>query len=178
MPATADITRSGYRAAKDDGIADLWWPYGPVVGRYTIKAAAEQSQGRMIQMLVRDGRGAATPMHVHRDADETFYVIDGTISVFVGDERMDAGPGDYVYAPMGVPHAFVVTSEHIEFLVTFVGAGTEGPLGAGVHGFFSEVAVPVVQDEQPPAPAMPDAAEFAARMTVYGIDLVGPPPAV
>lgn len=65
----------------------------------------------MIQMLVRDGRGAAPPLHIHRDADETFYVIAGTVSVFVGDERMDAGPGDYVFAPMGVPHAFLVTSE-------------------------------------------------------------------
>jgi len=178
MPVVTDTTRSAYAIAKDDGVADLWWPYGPAIGRYTIKAAAEQSQGRMIQMLVRDGRGAAPPLHIHRDADETFYVIAGTVSVFVGDERMDAGPGDYVFAPMGIPHAFLVTSEYAEMLVTFVGAGTEGPLGAGVHGFFSEVAVPVVQGEQPPAPAIPDAAEFAARMAVYGIDLVGPPPAV
>lgn len=150
MPATADITRSGYSAAKDDGIADLWWPYGPVVGRYTIKAAAEQSQGRMIQMLVRDGRGAATPMHVHRDADETFYVIDGTISVFVGDERMDAGPGDYVYAPMGVPHAFVVTSEHIEFLVTFVGAGTEGLSGQASTASSARWPCPSCRTSSPP----------------------------
>jgi mannose-6-phosphate isomerase-like protein (cupin superfamily) len=171
-------TRSAYALGKDAGVTDLWWPYGPVVGRYTIKSAAEQTGGRMIQFLARDGRGACTPLHVHRDADESFYVIEGTLTVFIGDERIDAGPGDYVFAPLGVPHAFAVTSEHAEFLVTFAGAGTDGPLGAGVHGFFSEVAVPVVDGEEPPAPTLPDAAEFAARMAVYGIDLVGPPPAV
>jgi hypothetical protein len=25
-----------YALSSDEGIADLWWPYGPVVGRYTI----------------------------------------------------------------------------------------------------------------------------------------------
>jgi quercetin dioxygenase-like cupin family protein len=178
MSAITTAARSPYALAKDAGVADLWWPYGPAAGRYTIKSATDQTEGRMIQILIREGRGAATPLHVHREADESFYVIDGRITVFVGDERIDAGPGDYVFAPMDIPHAFVVTSERAEFLVSCAGAGVQGPLGAGIHGFFSEVAVPVVDGEEPPAPAMPDAAEFGARMAVYGIELVGPPPAV
>ena len=175
--STTISTRTPYALAKDAGIADLWWPYGPVVSRYTIKSAAAQTEGRMIQLLIRDGRGAGTPLHIHHDTDESFYVIEGQITFFVGDERFDAGPGDYVLAPMGIPHAFVVTSERAEALVTCVGAGTEGPLGAGIHGFFSEVGVPVVDGEGPPAPMIPDAAEFGGRMAVYGIELVGPPPA-
>lgn len=171
----ATRTHSPYALAKDAGVPDLWWPYGPVVGRYTIKAAAEQTGGRMVQLLVRDGRGAGTPLHSH-DTDESFYVIAGEITFFVGDERHDAGPGDYVFAPMHLPHAFVVTSEQSEFFVTCVTAGSEGPRGSGIHGFFSEVAVPVVEGEAPPAAAIPDA-EFAERMAVYGIELVGPPPA-
>jgi len=165
---------STYKLSAGEGLADLWWK----TGRVAVTATGDQTGGRLSQVEIDDPLGTAPPLHIHRDADETFYVIAGTVSVFVGDERMDAGPGDYVFAPMGIPHAFLVTSEYAEMLVTFVGAGTEGPLGAGVHGFFSEVAVPVVQGEQPPAPAIPDAAEFAARMAVYGIDLVGPPPAV
>jgi mannose-6-phosphate isomerase-like protein (cupin superfamily) len=171
-------TRSPYALTKDAGVPDLWWPYGPSVGRYSLKATGEQTDGRLIQLLARERRGAATPLHIHHDADETFYVIDGTIAVFVGGERLDAGPGDYVFAPLGVPHAFVVTSDVAEVLVTFAGAGTEGPLGAGVHGFFSEVAPPVVEGEEPPAPMIPDGAVFAERMAVYGIELVGPPPTV
>ena len=155
MPVVTDTTRSAYAIAKDDGVADLWWPYGPAIGRYTMKAAAEQSQGRMIQMLVRDGRGAAPPLHIHRDADETFYVIAGTVSVFVGDERMDAGPGDYVFAPMGVPHAFLVTSEYAEMLVTFVGAGTEGPLGAASTASSARWPSPSCRTSSPPRRRFP-----------------------
>ena len=78
------------RSTATQAIADLWWPFGPVVGRYTIKAAAEQTDGRLIQLVVRDSRGAATPLHIHHDADESFYVIDGAITVHVGDERFEA----------------------------------------------------------------------------------------
>lgn len=42
---------------------------------------------------------------------------------------------------------------------------------------FSEVATPVVAGDAPPQPALPDVAEFARLMAVYGIELVGPPPA-
>jgi quercetin dioxygenase-like cupin family protein len=157
---------------------DLWWPYGPCVGRYTFKTTGEETGGELAQMLIRDHRGAATPLHAHRDADETFFVISGALTVVVGDERIEAGPGDYVFGPRGVPHAFMVTSDEAEVLITYAGAGTEGPEGHGVLGFFREVATAVVDGEAPPAPVRPDEELFARRMAVYGIDLLGPPPFV
>jgi quercetin dioxygenase-like cupin family protein len=163
--------------AKDEGVTDLWWPYGPGVGRYTIKTTAEQTRGALIQMLVGESRGAATPLHVHHDADETFYVIDGELTVFVGEERIDARSGDFVLGPRGVPHAFVVTSDTAEVLITYGPAGQEGPVGAGVVGFFREVATPVGESGTP-EPTIPDTEHFARRMAEYGIELVGPPPAL
>jgi quercetin dioxygenase-like cupin family protein len=173
---TVATSTKPYALDKEQGITDLWWPFGPAVGRYTIKAAEEQTGGRLIQMLVQESRGAGTPLHIHHDADESFYVIAGELTVLVGEDRFDAKAGDYVFAPMGVTHAFSVTSDRAEILVSFAGAGTEGPLGAGVHGFFREVATPVVAGAAPPNPALPDAAEFARLMAAYGIELVGPPP--
>jgi quercetin dioxygenase-like cupin family protein len=149
--------------SKDQGVTDLWWPYGPSVGRYTIKQG-----GELVQLLIRESRGAATPLHVHRDYDETFYVIEGELTVFVGDGRLEARAGDFVVGPRGVPHAWIVTSESCELFVT---------AGAGLDTFFAEVAVPVTGSEPPP-PAMPDNEDFARRMARRGIDLVGPPPAL
>jgi quercetin dioxygenase-like cupin family protein len=163
--------------SKDEGVHDLWWPYGPSVGRYTIKTTGEQTQGSLIQLVVSESRGAATPLHVHHDADETFYVLDGEVTIVVGDERIEAKAGDFVLGPREVPHAFVVTSERAELLVTFGPAGREGPIGAGVDGFFREVAVRVDSGEKP-QPTMPDGGEFARLMQLYGIDLVGPPPVI
>ncbi|MGZ8649380.1 MAG: cupin domain-containing protein [Solirubrobacteraceae bacterium] len=177
--STIEQTTAGqaYRLPRDAGLTDLWWPYGPVVGRYTTKVSGEQTDGRLLQIQITESRGAGTPLHVHRDTDETFFVIEGELKIAIGDERIEAGAGDFVLAPKGVPHAFLVTSERAEFLITCASAGTPGALGYGIDGFFKEVAPAVVAGEAPPAPTMPeDAGEFARLMDVYGVDLVGPPP--
>jgi quercetin dioxygenase-like cupin family protein len=169
-------TTRPYRLGKDEGVNDLWWPYGPAVGRYTVKAGGEQSDGRIVQMLARDHHGAATPLHVHTDVDETFYVISGSVEAVVGEERFEANAGDFVFAPKGVPHAWIVTSEDAELLITTAGAGTLDAEGHGMLGFFREVATPVLEGEAQPEPAMPDQELFARRMSAYGIELLGPPP--
>jgi mannose-6-phosphate isomerase-like protein (cupin superfamily) len=166
-----------YALGREQGVTDLWWPYGPAVGRYSIKVSGEQTGGRLLQFLLTDSRGAAAPLHVHHDTDETWYVIEGELTVFVGDERFEVGAGDFALGPKGIPHTFLVTSERAEVLVTYGPAGTKGPSGYGVAGFFCEVAVPVVPGQAPPEATEPsDPEDFARRMAVYGIELVGPPP--
>ena len=46
------------------------------------------------------------PLHVHHADDECWYVLDGRLGFFVGDEELEAGPGDAVFVPAGVPHAY------------------------------------------------------------------------
>lgn len=163
-----------YAMRKEAGVSDIWWPLWE--GRYTTKTAAEQTEGRLLQLLATEARGAAPPLHIHHDADETWYVLDGELTVFVGDERFEAGPGDFVLGPKGVPHTFLVTSERAEFFVTFAPGGTPGPSGCGVDGFFREIGIPVNPGEPHPGPAPMDLEEFAARASLYGIEIVGPPP--
>ena len=166
----------GYALSKDTGVTDFWLPFVPGVSRISTKVSGEQTEGRLLQVRSTDSRGAAPPLHIHLDADETWYVIDGRIAVFVGDERIEAAPGDFVLGPMGVPHTFLVTSKRAEFLVSFSPAGTEGPSGYGVDGFFQDVAVPVVPGQAPPDPTEPDPEDFGRRMLQYGIEMIGPPP--
>jgi mannose-6-phosphate isomerase-like protein (cupin superfamily) len=163
-----------YVFPKDAGVTDVWFPLW--AGRYTIKTAAEQTEGRLLQLLAAEPRGAAPPMHIHHDADETWYVIEGWLTVFVGDERFEAGPGDFVLGPKGVTHSYLVTSEHAEFLVAFAPAGTRGPSGCGVDGFFREIGLPVAPGESHPGPVAVDPEEFARKAGAYGIEVVGPPP--
>ena len=172
------IAGQPYALPEDTGVTDVWWPFGPApaVSRWSIKVSGEQTEGRLLQILSRDPRGTAPPLHIHRDADETWYVIYGELTVFVGDERIEARPGDFVFGPMGVPHAFLVTSERAETLITFSPAGTEGPAGYGVDGFFREVAIPVVSGQAPPELTEADPEDFARRMAQYGIEVVGPAP--
>src|SRR5215210_253140 len=51
-------------------------------------------------------RALAAPMHTHEREDEYTYVLEGEIGVQIGEEVLVAQPGDLVFKPRGVPHAF------------------------------------------------------------------------
>jgi mannose-6-phosphate isomerase-like protein (cupin superfamily) len=46
-----------------------------------------------------------TPLHVHRNEDELFYVLEGDHVYRVGDVEHTVGPGGLVFAPRGIPHS-------------------------------------------------------------------------
>ena len=48
--------------------------------------------------------GQKNPLHVHDNAEEVLYLIDGALEHRVGDETFRMGPGDVVRVPIGVPH--------------------------------------------------------------------------
>lgn len=167
-----------YALPADTGVTDVWWPFGPAprVSRWSVKISGEETDGRLIQVHSRDPRGTAPPRHIHRGADEMLYVIDGELTVFVGDERINVGPGGFVFVPMGTPHAFLVTSESAETVITCAPAGRQGPAGYGIAGFFRDVGVAVVPERAAPEVTEADADELVRKMAQYGIEFVGPPP--
>jgi mannose-6-phosphate isomerase-like protein (cupin superfamily) len=51
------------------------------------------------------------PRHAHEHTTDTFYVLEGTLHVVVGDREVDAPAGTYVLVPPGVVHTFANTSD-------------------------------------------------------------------
>jgi quercetin dioxygenase-like cupin family protein len=51
-------------------------------------------------------RALGAPLHTHRNEDEYSYVLEGRVGVQLGDEVLEAGPGDLVFKPRGLVHAF------------------------------------------------------------------------
>ena len=47
-----------------------------------------------------------SPIHTHHKEHEISYVLEGTITVQIGAEVIEAGPGSIVFKPKGIPHAF------------------------------------------------------------------------
>ena len=68
-----------------------------------VKASADTTGGAFTIFEERDS--VDTPLHVHTNEDELFYVLEGEHVFQVGDEEHRAGPGELVFAPRGVPHA-------------------------------------------------------------------------
>jgi quercetin dioxygenase-like cupin family protein len=160
-------TTEPYALSAGEGIAEVWWK----TGRIKIKVAGEQTGGSFSQVESVDPRGAATPLHVHVNEEETFYVLEGEVSVFVDGKRLDVGPGGFALVPRGVPHGYVVRSEQARMLVTFSPAGFEDA--------FVDLGIPVVDGEEPPAETvLPPVEEVARAFAPYGCEIVGPPPAL
>ena len=70
-------------------------------------------------------RGCGSPLHVHHNEDEWFYVIEGELTFWVGGEVIEAPAGSFVYGPRDVPHTFVVSSDDARFLLVTEPGGFE-----------------------------------------------------
>jgi mannose-6-phosphate isomerase-like protein (cupin superfamily) len=51
-------------------------------------------------------RALAAPLHRHNNEDEYSYVLEGRMGALLGDEHVEAGPGDLVHKPRGQWHTF------------------------------------------------------------------------
>ncbi|MFO0835593.1 MAG: cupin domain-containing protein [Phycisphaerales bacterium] len=79
--------------------------HGPGDTSY-VKLAAGETDNRLSFTEYHVEPGAGPPLHVHTLEDETFYILEGTISFHVGGNRIEATPGTTLFGPRNVPHCF------------------------------------------------------------------------
>jgi mannose-6-phosphate isomerase-like protein (cupin superfamily) len=51
-------------------------------------------------------RALAAPLHRHTNEDEYSFVLEGRMGALLGDDHIEAGPGDLVHKPRGQWHTF------------------------------------------------------------------------
>jgi quercetin dioxygenase-like cupin family protein len=90
-----------------------------------LKLAGDQSGGDWAVVEWRVRAGDEPPMHTHTREDETLYIVEGAITAYVGDEKIEVEAGSYAALPKNVPHAFTVRGEQVRLLVTVEPAGVE-----------------------------------------------------
>jgi mannose-6-phosphate isomerase-like protein (cupin superfamily) len=76
---------------------------------WTWKANGRDNEGRFDFLVSEVPFGAGPDLHVHATQEDTFYVIDGVLTVQLGDKIVELGHGDFGTAPPGVPHSFTNT---------------------------------------------------------------------
>ena len=131
---------------------------------------ADASDGRLALIEERGRRGEMPPLHVHHRDDETFYVLDGELSLFVAGRQLTLTAGQAALAPREVPHSYRVESEQARWLVITTPAGFES--------FVRRVAEPAPADELPEAGRPLDPAVLAQAAADVGIEILGPPGAL
>jgi quercetin dioxygenase-like cupin family protein len=111
--------------------------------------------------------GCEPPLHVHQREDEWFYVLEGAITAFVGEDEFALAAGDLVFLPRGVPHTYAVDTGVARLLVV------NSPGGFAL--MFADI-VAAFGGEMPAAPD-PGAGELMAPVfDAYGIVMSGPNP--
>ncbi|MFZ0041365.1 MAG: quercetin 2,3-dioxygenase [Solirubrobacteraceae bacterium] len=147
------------------GEGEALWFLGSLV---TVKASSESTGGGVAVIEHLTPRGAGSPLHVHHNDDEWFYVIEGELTFWVGGRVITAPAGSFVYGPREIPHTFTVSSEQARFLLVTEPAGFEGfvrALGEPAR----ELVIP------PPVTEAPDMAALAKLAAQYGLEILGPP---
>lgn len=99
------------------------------------------------------------PLHIHPNQDEWFYIVDGNYLFQVGDNRYRLQPGDTIFLPRKVPHAFIQLSEKGKMIVSYFPAGK-------MEAFFA------VTDQWTSPPSKEEIAKVFAD---HDLQVVGPP---
>lgn len=125
-----------------------------------LKVSGTDTNGGMAlfeQSSISQGKG--TPLHIHHNQDEVFYVLDGKYYFQVGRDKYNLTSGDSIFLPRKVPHAWTQISKKGKMNVLFQPAGK-------MEEFFVTVAA---LDHEPTH------AEMIKIFADNEMEIVGPP---
>lgn len=141
------------------------WFLGNLV---TLKAAGAETRGRLTVAEFLNPAGFAPPLHRHLEEDEMFYVLSGTAEFRCDGQALQAGPGDFVLLPVGLPHTFIVGArEPLRVLQITTPSGFE---------YFAAAAGEPARERRLPDPGPVDPAALGHAAAQHAIELLGPPP--
>lgn len=102
--------------------APAYWMQGIL---WTMLADAEDTGGRWSMMEQLLPQGSGPPPHKHLWSDETFYILDGTITFLIENALRTATKGAFINVARNTRHAFRVDSETARFLNGYTPASME-----------------------------------------------------
>ena len=136
----------------------------------TLKATGAETGGAFLLVEELARRGKVTPLHVHPEEEETFYVLEGEALLHLDGSERSLGAGGFVSVPCGVPHAYLVTSEVARSLVLVT------PGSHAMEACFREAGEPAPERVLPPEGPLDIERIGAAAERTGAVKLLGPPP--
>jgi mannose-6-phosphate isomerase-like protein (cupin superfamily) len=166
----ADIDARPVRAIREEGAM----PSEPVVlqpreGRsidlgnfkMTVKASKDVTKQSFTLLEATEPPDFGPPMHIHHNADEAFYVLEGEYIIFIEDREYRCPAGSFIFIPTGTVHGFRVGGVASRKLNLYAP-------GVMVE-YFDELSAAIAADEA-------DEERLAAIATRNGVEVTGPVP--
>jgi quercetin dioxygenase-like cupin family protein len=134
--------------------------------RVALLLTGADTQGQYTVMEATLPPNAGPPPHVHAREDESFHVLAGEVTFYLGDRSFVVKKGESVFAPRNIPHHFKNTG-----LVDAVLLETASP--AGLELFFEAVGRPLAGRADRPFPLTPeDVRSMRAKAPDFGITIL------
>jgi quercetin dioxygenase-like cupin family protein len=130
-------------------------------------ATGKVTDGAFCLVDERAVRGEAVPLHRHPDDMESFYVVEGELTLYLDDQSGVRAPaGTFAHVPGGTVHGFRVASEAARYLL----------LTTPHHGeFYRAISLASRQGGEPPAESV-EGTQIEQACKDYGIEFIGPLP--
>jgi quercetin dioxygenase-like cupin family protein len=158
-------TRTAIVVEPDEGAA-LWFNNDLL----TLKATGADTDGAFLLVEELARRGKVTPLHIHPDEAETFYLLEGELRFHVDGRELTLHAGGVASMPAGVPHAYVVVSEVARSLILLT------PGSGAMEAFFRDAGEPATERTLPPAGPLDIERIGAAAERTGAVKILGPPP--
>ena len=139
---------------------DARWFFGMLA---VIRATAADTGGQYTLVEVTAPPNLSAPLHVHYVEDEAFLVLEGSATLYIGDEVIEVGPGDFANGPRDIPHRFDVGPEGSRMLWVLAPSGFENLIEAA--------SVPATTLTVPPPDVLPPA-DAGAIVKRFGNELL------
>jgi mannose-6-phosphate isomerase-like protein (cupin superfamily) len=127
----------------------------------SLKATAEQTAGAFTLLEAAEPANFGPPMHIHHDAAEAFYVLEGEYTIFVEERVFACAAGSFIYIPAGIRHGFRVDGAPSRKLNLYT--------PAAMVGYFDELSAAIASGD-----ADPDRLDKIAGD--HSMEVVGPVP--
>ncbi len=145
---------------------DAYWFLGSLA---TVKAPSSMTRGHWSLVEFLNPPGFATPLHRHAAEDEAFYILSGPAEFRCEGATLTGGPGDFLFLPVGVPHAYIVGPEEPLRCLTVTGAPS------GFDEFVQQAGEAARERRLPADPVPIDPAALGHAAAQHGIEILGPP---
>jgi quercetin dioxygenase-like cupin family protein len=137
---------------------------------YRFLATGDDTDGKYALWEAIVPPGGGPPPHVHSREAEGFYVLEGEITLQVGDNRLVASAGMFANMPVGTPHSFKNEGSQTARMLISVAP-------SGLERMFFEFGVPLPEGSTTALPPAKDEIEkLLAVAPKYGIEIRLPQP--
>lgn len=83
---------------------------------FTFLTDSRQSEGKFLALMTDGPKGHRIPNHLHEKHTETFFCLNGCVSMTAGDKQVCLRPGDFLHVPARTPHTFQITGNNTRFI--------------------------------------------------------------